>query len=210
MGFIWLSILILCSGLGYLYALKMRSTYSMYILKPLTMALIIWFALLTDGFTSSYGVWIVIGLCFSVCGDVFLMLPSDRFLQGLISFFIAHICYIAAILTETGGSPSIVSTTILLILAVLYFFILKPGIIKQSGKTMLLPVVLYIAVISLMLWEAVGIGQGIVFSAALLFYISDAVLAWDRFVRPFRLGHPIVMVTYFSAQYLFAYSILVI
>ncbi|MCP3739610.1 lysoplasmalogenase [Rossellomorea sp. BNER] len=185
----------------------MSSTHSIYILKPLTMALIIWIALSAEAYTSSYGVWIVIGLCFSVCGDLFLMLPSDRFLQGLISFFIAHICYILALLTETN-SPSIVWMAILLILAFLYYFILKPGIIKQSGKNMLLPVALYIGTISLMLWEAMGIGQGIVFSAALLFYISDAVLAWDRFVQPFRLGHTFVMVTYFSAQYLFACSIL--
>jgi len=33
-------------------------------------------------------------------GDVFLMLPSDRFVAGLVAFLMAHLCYIAAFGSE--------------------------------------------------------------------------------------------------------------
>lgn len=37
--------------------------------------------------------WILLGLCLSLAGDVLLMLPSDRFIQGLAAFLVAHLCY---------------------------------------------------------------------------------------------------------------------
>ena len=45
---------------------------------------------------SRYAGFILAGLVFSLAGDVFLMLPSDQFMAGLVSFLIAHLFYIAA------------------------------------------------------------------------------------------------------------------
>src|SRR5690606_39451064 len=42
-------------------------------------------------------------LVFSVAGDIFLVLPQNRFLAGLVSFFLAHLMYIAAFSTRRAG-----------------------------------------------------------------------------------------------------------
>jgi uncharacterized membrane protein YhhN len=51
---------------------------------------------------SRYKVAIITGLLFSLAGDVFLMLPSDRFIAGLVSSLFAHLFYIVAFTSGTG------------------------------------------------------------------------------------------------------------
>ena len=46
------------------------------------------------------------GLLFSLVGDVSLMLPNERFIQGLVSFLVAHLCYIVAFTFESGRALS--------------------------------------------------------------------------------------------------------
>jgi uncharacterized membrane protein YhhN len=77
---------------------------------------------------------------------------------------------------------------------------------KNAGLQ--LPVLLYLLVITLMLIIAIHYdlsrwGYLHLFSAgAILFVISDALLAWDRFIRSFRLASLLVLGTYYSAQFL--------
>jgi uncharacterized membrane protein YhhN len=52
--------------------------------------------LLTDPYARLIG----LGLLFSLLGDIWLMLPKDRFLYGLVSFPLAHVCYCFAFLTS--------------------------------------------------------------------------------------------------------------
>ena len=40
--------------------------------------------------------------------------------------------------------------------------------------------------------------------AALLFVLSDSMIGWNRFVEPLPDADPLVMGTYYAAQYLFA------
>jgi uncharacterized membrane protein YhhN len=42
---------------------------------------------------------------------------------------------------------------------------------------------------------------------AVLFVVSDSLLAFNRFVRPFRMAQPAVLSTYFFAQWLIARSV---
>ena len=66
--------------------------YHVYLFKPLTMAFILLMAV-RAGWPdlSRYKVAILAGLVCSLAGDVFLMLPSDRFIAGLVSFLLAHL-----------------------------------------------------------------------------------------------------------------------
>ncbi|NIN65212.1 MAG: lysoplasmalogenase, partial [Anaerolineae bacterium] len=95
--------------------------------KPLTTFLILLMALVSPGATTSlYRGAIVLGLAFSLVGDVFLMLPSDRFLLGLISFLLAHMAYIGAF---SLGLPFQITPGYLiplLVYAILMFSILQP------------------------------------------------------------------------------------
>src|SRR5690606_41962032 len=79
-----------------------------YLFKPLTTVLILLLALLASPpVTPAYQWLIVLGLLFSLAGDVFLMLPRDRFVAGLVSFLIAHLFYIAAFAQQADGTPAL-------------------------------------------------------------------------------------------------------
>jgi hypothetical protein len=47
---------------------------------------------------------LALGLIFSLAGDIFLMLPTDRFREGLASFLAAHVCYIAAFASRSSST----------------------------------------------------------------------------------------------------------
>src|SRR5512143_1003013 len=82
------------------HALGRRSL--VYVFKPLSTALLL--LLVATGascFSARYRVAILAGLCFSLLGDLFLMLPSDHFRSGLSSFLLAHACYLFAFVHDS-------------------------------------------------------------------------------------------------------------
>jgi uncharacterized membrane protein YhhN len=92
-----MSLLVLLSASLHIRAEYSGPRWQVYVFKPLTTTLIIILALMaTEPVSPFYQAMIVIGLVFSLGGDIFLMLPSDRFIGGLVSFLIAHLFYIVA------------------------------------------------------------------------------------------------------------------
>ena len=89
----WLAPLLISvfiSAAGCIWFAYHRPSWMFYILKPLTMVLICLTAILGGNDLSVYKVMIIGGLACSLVGDIFLMLPADRFLPGLIAFLLAH------------------------------------------------------------------------------------------------------------------------
>ncbi len=190
-----------------------------YVFKPATLvAVLVGAWLLTRG---PHDTWqaplFLAGLVFSLGGDVFLMLPGERwFLAGLVSFLLGHVCYIV------GLNPTVPpwSTLVILVLvgvvgAVLYRSI-AAGLRRQGQTSMLIPVAVYSAVLSLMLFSAwatlfrpewTPMRRGLVIAGASLFFASDAMLAWDRFVTRSSLLNVLVIVTYHLGQMALAASI---
>jgi uncharacterized membrane protein YhhN len=196
-------------------ALHVRAEYrgprwQVYLFKPLTTSLIILLALaLPPSSPAPYKALIVLGLLFSLGGDVFLMLPQDRFVFGLLSFLVAHLFYIAAF--TRGADFGFTWWALLLYLAcgAAMLALLWPHL-----GAMRLPVLLYMAVILIMGWQALERWQTLGTPAALaaaagaaLFVISDSALALDRFRRPFPAARALVLTTYFAAQWLIAWSV---
>nr|WP_256202265.1 lysoplasmalogenase family protein [Stenotrophomonas pictorum] len=62
-----------------------------YVGKPLATLLILGVAATAVDADRRYRRWIVLGLVFSLMGDVWLMLPGDYFVAGLIAFLLAHL-----------------------------------------------------------------------------------------------------------------------
>ncbi len=157
--------------------------------------------------------WFGLGLVFSLGGDVFLLLPERFFLFGLVSFLTAHICYVVGL----NASPLPLvwqSLAVLLVVglaAALVFRNVRRGLIRQAGgSAMIVPVAIYSLVISLMLisallnfWRPNWPAQAAAFAAggAALFYISDSLLATNRFVAPFPAADFWVMTTYHLGQF---------
>src|SRR5690606_13140426 len=68
-----------------------------YLCKPLA-TLLIGALVLRAGRVQSarYRAAVLAGIAFSLAGDVFLMLPQDLFVPGLVAFLLAHLCFFAA------------------------------------------------------------------------------------------------------------------
>ncbi len=204
-----LLIIILVSAFLYVY-FDFADSKLMFIFKPATTALIIILALWQNhGISDFYGNLIIAGLIFSLIGDVFLMLPSDKFVLGLTSFLIAHIFYIIAFGWGFGPYFEIGY----LIPAALYMIVFLWILLPKTGK-MKFPVLVYSFVLMIFLWQATGriyyLGNSsayYTFAGAVLFVVSDSVLAHTRFVYSFKFSSTIIHITYWFAQILIALSI---
>jgi uncharacterized membrane protein YhhN len=185
-----------------------------WVLKPISTLLVITVAVLsflTPSMQPTYAIWIITGLCLSMGGDLALILQSDRaFRIGLILFLLAHIVYAIAFTLPNGFHPQdLISGSLLLVLAIVIYLYLQPGLGKMKA-----PVLLYILVICLMVNRAVSTFFGEVFSTtqawlislgAILFMASDLVLATNRFRHPFR-AHRLSLFLYYGGQALIALS----
>jgi len=183
---------------------------SVYIFKPLTTILILLTACMADtSLSTAYQRLILLGLLCSLAGDVFLMLPGDRFILGLASFLIAHIFYITAFTCGPGPDSTPWIFGIILLTGVVMAFLLMP----HTGR-MKLPVLIYTIVILAMAWQAWErfhmngrMNSMSAAAGATLFVLSDFLLAWNRFRRPFRSAEAVKLSAYFAAQWLIAASI---
>lgn len=191
--------------------LRPPRAWLIYICKPLTTLLILAVALAPGTFlTDRYAGAIALGLLFSLAGDVWLMLPRNGFLPGLVSFLFAHVSYIVAFLAAPlAPGPA---WPLLLLLPISGTLILR-HLWTFLPATLKGPVSLYVAVIVLMATLAVSramtyndVATRSAALGALLFYASDAALAINRFRRPFALVHIVVLGSYFVGQLLIALS----
>jgi len=180
-----------------------------YVFKPLTTVLILVVAASGGGPPARFQALVVAGLAAALAGDVLLMLPRDRFVAGLVSFLVAHLLYAAAFAgVPTGAAPWVVLAG-LVAFGVGVLRALWPGLGALRG-----PVVGYVAVILAMAWMATarglrvpGPGTAAAAAGALLFVLSDTLLAVDRFRAPFRGSRALVLTTYYAAQLLIALSV---
>lgn len=182
-----------------------------YFLKPVTMVLLFGWFVGASGGLNGIAYWFGLGLLFSLAGDVFLMLPKEQFIAGLVAFLLAHLMYII------GFNPDLPPFTPL----GLFFIIVVAAIgkelytkiaagLKEKGKSALQkPVFAYTAVIAVMLLSALftffradwstGVALTVSLGAA-LFMLSDAILAWNKFVAPIKNGRVINMAAYHLGQ----------
>lgn len=184
-----------------------NTSYRLFKLLPI-LFLIIWVANFGDIQGNPYTRAILAGLCFSIIGDSLLLFPA-QFKSGLFSFLIGHIWYMLGFLSGDWSLP-ILPTLIITILAL--------GMISQlyttSGK-LKIPVLVYIFMIAGMGVTSFGRLEALqtfpTFIGAIgasLFMISDGVLGWNKFKNPFHLAEGIILITYYSGQWMIFYSAL--
>ncbi|KAJ2716290.1 hypothetical protein H4R19_000730 [Coemansia spiralis] len=140
---------------------------------------------------------VLAGLLFSALGDVFLMVPGDdMFVPGLLSFLVAHVLYAASFKARIRFSWAAVP---LGVFAATMAFHLQPGVAHEAGVVQA-GVVVYILAITGMAYKAILTGNPVLTAGTLLFCVSDAILAWAKFVRPHAWSELGVMATYYAAQ----------
>jgi len=184
-----------------------------YLAKPLTMVALFLLLALVGRLSSLPLVFFGVGILFSLAGDVFLMFSDRWFILGLVSFLLAHVAYIIGF----NIPLPVVSLTWALVVALVLAFSaarLLRGIVaglaaKGQGK-LIVPVIVYGVVITLMLLSAMltlfradwpsAAAAGLVSIGAMLFFFSDAILAWNKFVAPIKNGRLVNMMTYHLGQ----------
>ena len=195
-------------ALTYLTTLPLTPYVAQFLPKALPIVVLAVFAYLKLSAMPRY--MVLTALLFSLAGDVSLALPfADSFIAGLACFFVAHLSYAACfatlnrqkLKTLSGGiiSPSVkwlISFIIISFTAVMAIHILP------ASSSLFYPVVAYMSVITLMGLTAVWLAQTkLIITGALLFVISDAILAQSVFKTPLPLSTFWVMTTYYGAQY---------
>ncbi|MCF6807746.1 lysoplasmalogenase [Thiotrichales bacterium 19S9-12] len=177
----------------------------LYIFKPLTMVLIILAVFLSNPVWNLFTYLIIFGLAFSLVGDVFLMLPRDRFIQGLVAFLVAHVLYILAFSLKFTDFHFWLLVPLCIYGAVIFTYL------YSALEDFKLPVLIYVCIILTMIWFAcawyLDKGPLTIVIGVLLFGLSDSILAIDRFKVSFKLAQGLILSTYFIAQYLIAGSL---
>jgi uncharacterized membrane protein YhhN len=178
-----------------------------YVFKPLTLVVLTAAALALDPADPTVRAWFVVGLVLSLAGDVLLMLPGDHFVPGLGAFLLAHVAYVVG-LAVAGLDPLGVLAGLLVVGAAFGLVGTRLlGGLRATRSELAGPVTAYMAVISAMVVCAFGTGDGVAIAGAVLFYASDALIGWGRFVRPVDWGRLAVMVTYHLGQLLLVLSL---
>jgi uncharacterized membrane protein YhhN len=187
----------------------------LYLFKPLTTVIIIIATLwLFAPAMRRYQDVVVLGLALSLAGDVFLMLPGNKFILGLASFLAAHLAYIWAFTLgvgyEPGQLPWLAPFAFFGVMVVVFLWRGLHGAVLKGA------VVAYLLVIVVMAWRAAVRSHSpvppypsavLALAGACLFLASDSILAIDRFRRPFRAAQPLVFATYWAAQLLIGLSV---
>lgn len=191
------------AGLAFFFTRSFEPYPGSVVLKAMGVTPLALFALRT--LTDRDGLVLGTSLIFSVGGDVFLGLNrQDFFVFGLASFLIAHLFYVflfvrsmpirlnASPLQKMGAGA-----------LVLYGVVMVIWLIPSLGD-LVIPVIVYIAVITAMgvtamladfraPWVAVG---------AVLFILSDSVIAVNKFKIEFEAASYLIWGMYYSGQYL--------
>ena len=170
-------------------AVATRARRLEYAAKPAALAVLVICAVRDGG-----SAWLVAALALSLAGDVFLMLPGDRFVPGLAAFLLAHVAYVAAF-----RAPAAVRlgwfVAALVVTAPLGLRILRAAAPELRGA-----VAAYMAAIALMVASALASGIRLAALGAILFLVSDSLIAWDRFVGPHPWSAVAIIVTYHLGQ----------
>lgn len=180
--------------------------------KPvLLLALFGYFFVASKGFPQ-WRILVLISLGFSWAGDIFLMVDGF-FIPGLIAFLVAHLFYVL-VYVKTGANFKRVRMWPLLLL-VTYGSALLLFLFGHLGD-LAVPVVVYALVLLAMACFAFqrkghtsAYSYGLVTIGAMLFVLSDSLLAINQFARPIPLASLSVMATYILAQYLIIKGLIV-
>lgn len=177
-------------------SVEMDFEFGVYLTKPLLIPVLAWSLIGADWARVR---WVLVALLLSWVGDILLMLPFDLFVFGLASFLLAHIFYIRHFWSAWDRSASPFQP--LYLIGVMVYLIGLLYLLFPVLGAMQVPVIVYGTVISAMLLLALQTDRPGYRLGALLFVLSDSILAINKFHTPLPLASLWVMGTYGMAQF---------
>jgi uncharacterized membrane protein YhhN len=143
-------------------------------------------------------------LAFSSLGDALLDLSPRRFfIWGLLAFLVAHLIYILLFVRNRVRPMKPKGWQLALVIAVWSSNVLLLWWMAPSLGALTGPVMVYVCVITVMVTLGIlaGFSKSWVCSGAILFLISDSILAINKFKSPVPMAGYLIWATYYFAQY---------
>lgn len=207
---IWLMLAII-AALAEAVAVQRNIKKLEFFAKPAVM-IFLWIWLYESTALQGVTFWFGIGIFMSLLGDMALLSSSDRmFLLGLVAFLLTHVFYLI------GFKDELLNFTAWSTVLILFIYVNSARLLRRiasamqaNGKGALsIPVIVYGLVISLMLYAAMATMYDpawktsaalLVTVGAILFWISDLILAWNKFVSPLKRGRILNILSYHLGQ----------
>lgn len=150
-------------------------------------------------------IFMIAALVFAWLGDFFLMFAGDLYFQlGLGSFLLMQIGYILVFWTGSFKRIAIQKAVLIVAIGLFVFYLINPHL-----GTLFIPVLVYMLTITTMVLttlnregKVLSVSFRWVFYGAVLFMISDSLIAIEKFYGNVPLRQLWVMLTYMAAQYL--------
>ena len=186
----------------------LRENEMRWISKPLLIPVLVLFFVSSVSMKRGKSFYLILAALFlSWCGDV--LLQADFFIPGLISFLLAHVCYILYFSQTSKDNTGLLHKKPLFIIPVLLYVIVLLVLLFPYLDELKIPVIIYSIAIGVMLLMAMNTryrinnkASSLFITGALLFVLSDSLLAINLFVAQHWLMSIAVMITYAIAQYL--------
>lgn len=145
--------------------------------------------------------WLGLGLLAGSAGDAFLALQPTQQALGILAFAIGHLIYIGLFADQlrrkgNRGLPGYLATGVIIVFGAVMLVALQPhfGDLRIAAS-------IYNGIILVMVALAlIGRAPKLAVIGALLFLVSDAVLAWRMFAGMLDWAGPVVWVCYFGGQ----------
>jgi uncharacterized membrane protein YhhN len=200
-----LNYLIAISACSAIVSQLLGHDFTFSILKPLTSVLVILLVVLYKQDKTSITNIVIIALIACLIGDV-LLLDESLFAYGLSSFLLAHLLFTYLFYSLAKGRMSYTPLIALLFIAGSFYSILLPKLAELTA-----PVAVYQICISIMCWQGINlylsrrdrVGRCLCI-AGLLFVFSDTIIAVNKFLIPFELSGPVILLSYWLSIALIA------
>ncbi|TKT75496.1 lysoplasmalogenase [Aquamicrobium sp. LC103] len=197
-------ILSVVAALAYLFARAQPPSFRRTFVKTASIALLAVLVWIEGG-----PAFLVIGLLLSAAGDAFLAHDGERaFLGGLASFLLGHIVYIALFVAAGDGVAAFAaqpSRIGLALLAAVSAIVMLRLLWRAAAPALRWPIAAYVATILAMCLAALTLPSRLVIAGAVLFLVSDMILAIEKFLLAPTSPHrawagSAVWISYYLAQ----------
>jgi len=179
-----------------------------YVFRPFTIILLIGFVLETRP-PSLYQQAILTALVFSLLGDTMMMLKKKKFLAGMLFFLLAQVALASAFYSRLKPGFLLWPVLPLVLLAALVLWLSWRNLGKYK-----IPVLVYLLAILTMARLALemphqlpGLKPWLAASGAVLFLLSDSILAVNRFHQTFKNAQLLILSTFYLALILITFSV---
>ncbi len=147
----------------------------------------------------------LLALAFSLAGDVIMELGRNYFVFGLGAFLVAHVFYLIAFLApDSARKLHLVVAIPFAAWGIGMAVFVWPGL---GFKGMTVPVVIYMAVLTTMMWRSVARAhekptraEWAIIIGAVLFGLSDSLIAIRDFHAPFDWSQYGILTIYWAGQ----------